>query len=119
MKKQLLSTLVLFLFTMLGFSQQKHQVQVQFNTVCETLSVSSLESGKAQLYPNPVKETLFISSNINAQKITVYDVMGKVVKSIVPDLQNHSYDVSDLISGIYFIVIETSEQSYTYKIIVE
>jgi hypothetical protein len=119
MKKQLLFSLVFLLFSMLGFSQQKHQVQAQFNTVCETLSVSSLEAGKVQLYPNPVKETLFISSNINAQKITVYDVMGKVVKSIVPDLQNHSYDVSDLLSGIYFIVIETTEQSNTYKIIVE
>lgn len=119
MKKQLLSTLVLFLFTMLGFSQQKHQVQAQFNTICETLSISQLHLSQVQLYPNPVKETLHVSTKIQAQNIFVYNVMGKRVKSILPDMQTQTYDVSDLASGIYFIVIETSEQSYTYKIIVE
>ncbi len=119
MKKQLLLTVVFVFFLTPVFAQQKHQVQAQFSTICETLSISQLHLNQVQLYPNPVRETLHISSTIQAQKITVYDVMGKVVKSIIPDLQNQAYDVSDLLSGIYFVVIETTEQSNTYKIIVE
>lgn len=119
MKIQLLFSAVLVCFVTPVFAQQKHQVQAQFNTTCETLSISQLNLNQVQLYPNPVKETLFFSSKIQVQKVVIYNMMGKAVKSFSPDLQTNAYDVSDLISGIYIVVIETPEQSHTYKIIVE
>ena len=83
MKKQLLSTLVLFLFTMLGFSQQKHQVQAQFNTICETLSISQLHLSQVQLYPNPVKETyngtIAIKGLPANAEVRITDVTGMLV----------------------------------------
>ena len=60
------------------------------------------------LYPNPVSDQLFISSeNTIIENITVYSLTGKIVL----DLENetNSIDVSALTNGVYIIELSTAK----------
>jgi len=61
-----------------------------------------------KLYPNPVSDRLFISSeNTVVEKIIVYSINGKILFEIVNE--TNSIDVSTLSKGIYFIELSSSE----------
>jgi len=84
-----------------------------------TLSVSDNSIVDINVYPNPVKSLLFIKNNkhIKINKITIYDILGKVVfneKNIFNQL-----NLYELKSGILFIKIETENGILTKKIIKE
>ncbi|GHT73223.1 hypothetical protein AGMMS50262_03950 [Bacteroidia bacterium] len=71
-----------------------------------------------QLYPNPVKEELFIKSEIPVEKVIIYDMMGK--QMINRNLQNgQSIHVSQLPGGIYFIQVYAGGVCSTHKIIID
>jgi len=60
------------------------------------------------LYPNPVKETLFISSTINqAVNASIYNLNGKLLQSHSIENKTTALDVKSLDQGLYFIVFET------------
>ena len=83
-----------------------------FNTeFVAPLSTTSFVEGNFTLYPNPADTSVQISLNTtdNIKNITVYDVVGKQVKTINNSVTGSvSVDVSDLTNGIYFVEI-TSE----------
>ena len=86
-----------------------------------TASVSSFALNKVKLYPNPVKNNLFINSNeINFDAVSIYSVEGKQVLSQNQILDN-TIDVSNLASGIYVVKLNSadSEAVVTRKIIIE
>jgi len=66
-----------------------------------TTSPHSIEKN-ITLYPNPVKETLHIQSDLEYDTFQVYDLTGK---TLITGNTNTSIDVSTLQSGIYFIGI--------------
>ena len=68
------------------------------------------------VYPNPVTETLFISSEgITIEKIKVYSISGQIILSS-ENVQN-SIDVSGLSEGLYFLEIFSSEGKSILKFI--
>ena len=84
------------------------------------LSISENElQNLIDIYPNPVKDILFIKNNtgIEIEKIKVYNILGKVVLR-----ENNSFNhlnLSDLTSGILFVKIATENGIITKKIIKE
>jgi len=81
------------------------------------LSLEENELSEIQVYPNPVKNELFIS-NKNSLKINswmILGVVGKVIREI--DFSGESIDVSTLPSGIYFLRIEAQQGILTKKIV--
>lgn len=69
------------------------------------------------IYPNPVKNKFRIVTNekIASCEIFIYDVSGKIVgKYFNP---NHSVDISNLPSGIYFVTLQSDKSKTTQKII--
>lgn len=59
------------------------------------------------IYPNPVKDKLFIESpNIALEQVNIYDLSGKMVFK-QKDLSNDNLDVSHLQSGVYILKIKT------------
>lgn len=70
-------------------------------------------------YPNPVKNSLTISSESTIDSIEIYSVLGQKVKSIkVNDIQTE-IDLSELNRGLYFVKATSSGQEKTIKIIKE
>ena len=83
------------------------------------LSIHEFSNSTINIYPNPVKELFFIENpeNIAIKRITIYDVLGKVVL-----IENNSFNqinLSEFKSGILFIKIETEKGTFINKIIKE
>ncbi len=73
------------------------------------LSVDDSPAAKVSIYPNPVKDKLFLStkSALGNLKIKIFNIEGKLLSTQITDLKSQtSIDVSSLKSGIYFLYIE-------------
>lgn len=86
-----------------GLAQTIHHVSVALHqgTGCPGV-LSSAGHNSVMVYPNPAKGKLTVTNARDAQAILI-DVQGKRVdvQSIVTD--KHVWDVSQILSGIYFI----------------
>lgn len=85
---------------------------------CDALSIkdNNLKS-EITLYPNPVKDILHIDNtfSLNIEKINLYDVQGKQIISLSNDFDQ--IDFKNIVSGLYFINIQTENGTVTKKII--
>jgi len=87
-----------------------------FSPTCATASVSdvSVNSG-TRIHPNPVANTLYVESPNNiVQSINLYDISGKLLKTVS---DKNSIDVKDLYSGIYLARITTDKGVETHRIV--
>ena len=69
------------------------------------------------IFPNPVKDVLNINYDKAISQIDVYDVNGKLVKTLTT--VGSSINVSDLSDGIYMLNIQTEEGLVIRKIVKE
>ena len=82
------------------------------------LSISDISKNKFQLYPNPVKDKLHLSSKTetNNLKIKTYTIAGKLLSTQNITLAKQaSVDVSSLSNGIYFLHIEDGTRNIEVK----
>ena len=83
--------------------------QIVFNTklIGGVLGINKAQLLNFSMYPNPSdgQLTLQLPSDANQAKVNVYDYLGKTLmqKSINPD--NNTIDVSNLSTGVYFVII--------------
>jgi hypothetical protein len=78
-------------------------------------------------YPNPANNQLQVSFEMPATsnlEIAIYNVLGEKVKvinndNVIQGLYNHTFDVSDLASGVYSVRISAEFGSTTTSVIVE
>ena len=68
------------------------------------------------IYPNPTNGRVQI---LNAQNtnLTIYDVLGKVLMSRTLNNANESLDLSQLLSGTYFVALDQNGQRRVEKVI--
>lgn len=64
-------------------------------------SISSLNAGNLQVYPNPVRDILHVTAD-NAVSIEIYDIRGVKVLSVSENTV-HAVSVSSLSSGMYLL----------------
>lgn len=72
------------------------------------------------IYPNPsngVFSITFKNSDPAFYNITVLDILGKKIKNI--SIKNSKIDLSELSNGTYLLKINSSEKSFTKKIIIK
>jgi len=90
------------------------------STTIQALSVQNFEfSNYFIVYPNPVNNTLNLSSkeNIEVSSINIYNTLGQLVL-VIPNAQNtKSIDVSSLSAGNYFIKINSDKGTSNTKFI--
>ncbi len=67
------------------------------------------------IYPNPVKETLFIDYSNEIKNMIILNSSGVIVKKENQDIKE--INVSSLPAGIYIIIIQTGEEYYRNKFI--
>jgi hypothetical protein len=80
------------------------------------LDVAEKDKLNIAVYPNPVTDMLFITSEgINIEKKTIYSLQGKMVLS--EKNVSKTIDVSNLSEGLYFIEISASEGKSVQKFI--
>jgi len=74
----------------------------QFKNSLDVLSIKESDINSFSIYPNPTSEKLFIRSNNELKKVSIYNVLGKEIK--IP-FTNNQINVSGLVKGIYLIKI--------------
>lgn len=80
------------------------------------LSITENGFQSIQIYPNPVADRLFISSeNLQIETIAIINLQGRQVFSEKNETQ--SIDVSNLSEGLYFIEISSSEGKSVQKFV--
>ena len=70
------------------------------------------------IYPNPVNDKLYIETEVEIEEVVVYDVYGRHQVIETPSHQEvMTVEVSNLNSGVYFVMIKTNEGVVTKRFI--
>lgn len=91
------------------------------DTIIQNINVTTVginrlnTTNETNIYPNPASAQLTVLSQFNIQKISIIDITGKTMKSIIP--ATNIINVADLPNGIYFIKIIGKEKTITKKFI--
>ncbi|PCI99852.1 MAG: hypothetical protein COB15_03445 [Flavobacteriales bacterium] len=75
------------------------------------------ENINLKLYPNPASTELTINTELAIQKISIFDVSGKIIRSLTP--ATNTINISDLKNGTYFIEVKGKEKILTQKFVKE
>lgn len=68
-------------------------------------------------FPNPVTDVINITSNINLDKVELYNLLGNLV--LKTETNTNSIDVTNLSSGIYLISVYSGNERVVKKIIIQ
>lgn len=81
-----------------------------------TNDISEVEkTNKLSVYPNPVKDRLYLSCDEEISKVNLCSMSGNIVKSIDGDCS--SIDMSDMAAGLYLLTTWCDDKVYTTKVI--
>jgi len=99
------------------FVDHPEYVEMIWGNALSTTVFNSLS--KIMVYPNPSSDgTLTVSSQVDLEEIDLITVNGQVLQRIInPPLQNHSYSLSNLPKGFYFLHVKNQQESITHKVI--
>jgi Leucine-rich repeat (LRR) protein len=91
-----------------------------YSTTCSSLGIEDSVFDKVAIFPNPTKGELHID-NIVLEKATVYDALGKLVKTttFTSGAKDNTMHLTGLPKGIYFVYLESEGANTAKKIIVE
>ena len=86
---------------------------------CARLGTDDLEANTVSIYPNPVKDLVYINSKDNVEKYEIIDVTGRVINSgsVKKDGQVSSVSTDSLSAGLYILKLYTDKEVVTKKII--
>lgn len=70
-----------------------------------------------RIWPNPANDLLMIDSEEHIQKVEIKNLTGSVVIKEHSNSSNHTIDISNLNSGIWFITIYQAGLMKTFKVI--
>ena len=74
----------------------------------------TLEKNSLQLYPNPTSSSFSLSKEI--QEVSVFDITGKQVKKFTKNgIKKNAYFITNLKTGIYFVIIKENSNKITTK----
>ena len=82
------------------------------------LSNEDIEISEFSIYPNPVKNVLFLSSPVDTEslKTKIFNIEGKLLSAQNLELEKQvSIDISTLSNGIYFLNIEDGKGNSEMK----
>jgi photosystem II stability/assembly factor-like uncharacterized protein len=78
-----------------------------------------LSSSNTIVYPNPVKDQVNITSDLQIEKIELYNVNGQLLLSEIMKGSNNTINMSSMTSGIYILKAISNNSSKSFKVIKE
>ena len=103
-------------YNLWGYDKSVGGIAGEIGKTGALLSVNEEELKRnIHIYPNPAKSNLKISltNNLEFQKVSLKNLTGATIKTSA----TNSIDLSNVITGIYIVVIETNEGSIAKKIV--
>ncbi|WP_053971900.1 GEVED domain-containing protein [Mangrovimonas sp. ST2L15] len=84
----------------------------------ESLSVQDVTMDNLfEFYPNPVSETLNIKAKQVVEKVEVYNTLGQIVLTNLPNNTNPVLNMNQLKSGTYFVKVSINGLTETIRIV--
>jgi aryl-phospho-beta-D-glucosidase BglC (GH1 family) len=80
-------------------------------------SAIDINDVKSKIYPNPVNDKLFIDNRDDFQELAIANAQGVIVKKQQLNSQHNATNLSDLPSGIYFVLLSNQNNRCIKKII--
>jgi len=99
------------------FPYSEWNVMVTYSEDC-TAGLNDNKAATYSIHPNPAKNELFITAQNTAGnlKVKIFNIEGKLLSTQTLEIANQtSIDVSQLVSGIYFLNIEDENGNTTTK----
>jgi surface protein len=81
---------------------------------CPTASIDDQNQLNISIYPNPTNDKLFIQGLYSSSRVSIYNVLGKLVLS---QTISKEIDVKQLSKGIYILKIIDEQKETTRKFI--
>ena len=89
-------------------------VEMEGQTECEIIGIEDNFLVKSlDVYPNPARDILYIEAIEVPMMVEIYSTAGVVIKAT----SNPNIDVSDLVSGLYFVKVSMQGRNSTKKFI--
>lgn len=89
----------------------------------ENLSTIESSIDDISIFPNPAKDKITIemsASNFGIADINIYDLQGKLIlEQTISEAHSIDIDISNLISGIYFVKLSTNTRTLVKKLVIE
>ena len=93
----------------------------QIDNVTFSYNVLSMKENSIaglKIYPNPVKNNLYVTSdNFEEKSVEIYNVLGKIVLST--KVTNTPINVSKLSNGVYIVKVTENNKTATRKLVIE
>lgn len=86
--------------------------------VGETTSIGELERSEVNVYPNPAKEYIKVSSKISFDKVIMQDIQGRIVNQKITQGKQTKLNVRELPEGVYIVNLFSNNQSVGFKKVV-
>ncbi|WP_417855759.1 T9SS type A sorting domain-containing protein [Xanthomarina gelatinilytica] len=86
---------------------------------CPTLSFNEIEDVVFNMYPNPVINTLYVSSKSSHAVVQIYNITGKVILTKTLTQGENVVNVSALSSGVYLARFISDNKVDTKKLIIK
>jgi endonuclease I/chitodextrinase len=109
-----------------NYSEQREWFNYATNTVSDignfngtfTLSIDKNLSLKAlEIYPNPTNGNKLYIRTTEDVNVTIYNILGKIVKAAKITEDKNSIDVSNLSKGVFILKVNFDNKSVTKKLI--
>ena len=71
------------------------------------------------IYPNPIRDSFYIDGKESIFSLQIFSIAGVKMKSMQNVEFPQMIDVSDLVSGIYILELETVNGKEWYKLVIE
>jgi hypothetical protein len=100
------------------FGRSTYKIDISNDILTQDETVFSSE---VKVYPNPASEMVTISNASNSEKssVSIYDVMGRVVKQLDFKGKELQLSVENFQPGIYYLKISEGKKQTTKKLIVK
>lgn len=87
--------------------------EMSFTTLVDGIDASQLSL--ISLYPNPAKNSVSIK-NAENYTISVYSIVGQIVKQSLVKTNQYTMDISELPSGIYIMSFQYGDKKFNYRL---
>ncbi|CAM4410562.1 T9SS type A sorting domain-containing protein [Flavobacterium terrigena] len=78
-------------------------------TVTVVLGNASFDLAELNYYPNPVVETFNVRHNRNITSVQIFDVSGRMVKSIQPNTEMVEINLRELSTAMYIVKLQSED----------
>ena len=103
---------------------EKEGERIVFGTEDNRRAIAIHLRERSTMYPNPASDKVSIQLNGTSQisKVSIFDASGRMQLSAegvaILDSQKHTFDISNLPTGLYFIsIIDSKGEIYNHKLI--